>query len=192
MISARRPFSPIAVIAALLVVQVVTLKLMGRPLWCDCGSFRPWVGDVSSTHESKHLVDPYTLSHFIYGLILYALLHYAAPKLHLGWRAAIATSLSTFWELVENTPFVIGRFRQGTITAGYSGDGLANSVLDTVAALGGFLVAARILWQGSVALAIAIELACLIAIRDGLSVNTIMLIKPIDAIREWQKGAPTP
>lgn len=183
---------PIAVVVALLVAQLAVLKLMGRPVWCDCCSPFPWVGDVNSTHESKHVVDPYTFSHFVYGLMLFALLRYAVPSLGLGWRTAIATSMSSVWEVVENTPFVINRFRQGTISEGYSGDGLVNSSFDTFAAIAGFLVAARIDWRASLAVGVAIELGCLIAIRDGLSINTIMLIRPIEAIRQWQAGAPAP
>lgn len=183
---------PLTVAVLILLGSLVTVKLMGRPIWCDCGSPAPWVGDVTSTHESKHLVDPYSLSHFIYGLGLYAILRRTAPSLTISWRVAIATALSTFWEVVENTPWVIDRFRQGTITAGYSGDGLVNSATDTLCAVGGFLVAARVPWQASIALAVAIELGCLIGIRDGLTVNTIMLIHPLDVIRAWQQNAPAP
>lgn len=185
-------WKPIAVIALLLVVQIAALAAMGRPIWCDCLRPTPWVSDVNSTHESKHVADPYTLSHFVYGLMLFALLHFALRSLRFDWRLAIATSMSSVWEVIENTPFVINRFRQGTISDTYSGDSWVNSAVDTFAVIVGFLMARRINWRASLAIAITIELGCLIAIRDGLIMNTIMLVHPFEALRQWQEHAPKP
>lgn len=184
-----------AALAAILLIVVATgiLWAMGRPPICTCGAIRLW-GQVGS-EQSQMLADWYSPSHFIHGLIFYALLwrfagHFPGKAWLLVERRFIAALLvETAWEIVENTPLVIDRYREATMALGYSGDSILNSISD-IAMMGlGFLAARRLPVWVSVALAIAFELLTLAVIRDNLTLNVWMLIVPTDAIRDWQAGA---
>lgn len=184
----RRRFADVGALAAVLVAQLITLRAMGRFWWCRCGSWVPWAGK-GSTHNSLHLVDAYSFSHVIHGMLFYALLRWLAPRLSVGWRLVIATMIEVTWEIIENTPFVIGRYRDETGALGYAGDAIANSLADTACAVLGFAIARRLRWQTTLALAILFELGCLLWIRDNLTLNVIMLLHPFEAVREWQTAA---
>jgi len=164
------------------------LHAMGQPLMCRCGTVRLWQGDVMSAENSQQLADWYSLSHLIHGLLFYALLWLLLPQRPLGLRALIAIVIESGWELLENSPMIIDRYREATIALGYRGDSVLNSVSDIVFMLIGFGLAARLPVAASVALGILLEFVAAYMIRDNLTLNIIMLIWPIDAIRTWQAG----
>ena len=177
-----------ALTAILLFVAVACLLwAMGRPPICTCGTVDLW-GQVGP-EQSQMLADWYSPSHFIHGLIFYALLWRLAKKQPVERRFLLSLVVEAAWEIMENTPVVIDRYREATMALGYSGDSILNSMSD-IAMMGlGFLAARRLPVWASVALAIGFELLTLIVIRDNLTLNVWMLLAPTDWIRDWQAGA---
>ncbi len=86
------------------------------------------------------------------------------------------------------TPRTRAAVREATISLGYRGDSVISSVSDIAFMLVGFALAARLPLAASIALAALLELAAGYMIRDNLTLNIIMLIWPIEAIRTWQAG----
>jgi hypothetical protein len=182
------PFAYVLISLSIIAAAALILHLMGQPLICRCGTVKLWEGDVASAENSQHLVDWYSPSHVIHGLLLYGLLWLTARRWSFGPRALTALLIESGWEILENSPIIIDRYREATISLGYHGDSVINSVSDIVFMLIGFALAARLPVAVSVALAILLELVVGYMIRDNLTLNIIMLIWPIDAIRAWQAG----
>ncbi len=178
---------PSALAAILLFVAVgMILWAMGRPPICTCGTVDLW-GQVGP-EQSQMLADWYSPSHFIHGLIFYGLLWLVARRQPVERRFLVALVVEAAWEIMENTPLVIDRYREATMALGYSGDSILNSMSD-IAMMGlGFLAARRLPLWVSVALAVGFELLTLAVIRDNLTLNVWMLLAPTDAIRAWQAG----
>jgi hypothetical protein len=179
------------VVAALAVTELA----MGSHPICTCGEVKLWWGVVNSSQNSQHIADWYSFSHVIHGLLFYAGAHLLWRRWKvLGgrpaiWALPIAVVFEAFWELLENSPLIIERYRAVTISYGYAGDSVVNSLSDVGFMALGFLAAARLPAWLSVTLAIGFELFTLAIIRDNLTLNVLMLVWPIDAIRVWQSGA---
>lgn len=173
---------------AIILAAAFALNWMGHPWICTCGTVKLWHGDTWSSENSQHLFDWYTPSHVIHGFIFYFVLWLVAGRLPLTVRALIALAVEVAWELAENSPAIIDRYREVTISLDYYGDSVINAVFDVLAMLFGFWLASRLPVWVTVALALALELIVLWAVRDNLTLNVIMLLYPIDAIRVWQAG----
>ena len=168
---------------------------MHRPAICTCGHVELWHGTVQSSGNSQHITDWYSPSHFTHGLIMYFVAWLLWQKLQLfggrpaRWALPIAVLVEAGWEVTENTPMVIDRYRAVTVSWGYSGDSIVNSASDIGWMIVGFLVATRLPWWASVVLAVGLELLTLFVIRDNLTLNVVMLFWPIEAIRQWQAAS---
>lgn len=175
-------------VVLILAIQAGAELWMGRVPWCTCGTIKLWHGVVNSAENSQHITDWYTPSHVIHGFIFYALARLLLPRAPLSARLLCAMAVETGWEILENTDFIINRYRAATISLDYYGDSVINSVSDSLACLAGFFVAARLPAWATVALALLMELLVGVAIRDNLTLNIIMLLSPNDTIRAWQMG----
>ncbi|MFL4972004.1 MAG: DUF2585 family protein [Xanthobacteraceae bacterium] len=174
--------------ACFIAIQGSALVAMGHPLICICGNVKFWHGMVFSPENSQHLTDWYTYSHVIHGLCFYLLLWLIAPRLPLAVRLVIAIGLEVSWEIIENTPLVMQRYRQSALAEGYFGDSVINSISDTLAATVGFFLARLLPVWSSITLVIAMELFVGTMIRDNLTLNVIQLIHPTAAVSKWQTG----
>ena len=161
---------------------------MGQVPICKCGYVKLWHGVVFSSENSQHVSDWYTPSHVIHGLAFYGMLWLVGRRWPLGLRLLLAVAIEAGWEIFENTDLVINRYRDVTISLDYYGDSVLNSVCDILAMVGGFVLASRMPVWVTVALVVALELFVLYFIRDNLTLNIIMLIHPLDAIKVWQAG----
>jgi len=173
---------------AFIAVQALSLFAMGQPPICVCGYVRLWGGIVSGPEMSQQLTDWYTYSHVIHGIGFYFMLWLIAPRAPAAIRFILALGFEVSWEIVENTPFIIDRYRQSALAQGYFGDSIINSVGDTIASAFGFLLAGTLPAWGTIALAISVELFTAYMIHDNLTLNIIQLIHPTDAISHWQTG----
>lgn len=188
----------VLVIAAALIIQAGVLYVMGQPPICACGTVRLWAGAVLSPENSQQITDWYTPSHVIHGMLFFALGHllFRTQRWPTVFALGLALGIEVAWELIENSPPVIARYREQALAQGYSGDSILNSVSDTLAMLVGFWMAARLPVRASIALALVAELFTGLMIRDNLTLNVVQLLAPSKAISAWQAeggvyGAPS-
>ena len=178
-----------SLVAVLIVVAAAAILLaMGRNPICTCGTVELWVGDRDSSRTSQMLADWYSFSHIVHGLLFYAGLWLVARRWSVEQRFAVALLIETSWEIVENTPWVIDRYRTATAALGYTGDSVLNSVADIAMMALGFLAARRLPVWASILLVLALELVPLLIIRDNLVLNVWMLLWPTEWLRTWQAG----
>lgn len=183
LISLRTAFT---IVLVLMVVTAIFELSFGRVPVCTCGHITLWTGTVYGPENSQQLSDWYTPSHIIHGILFFALLAFFFRRTSVGFRLIIATLIEVTWEMLENSPIIIDRYRSATLAVGYSGDSVLNSVSDIIAMLAGFFLARYVPWWVSVIVVIFFELFVGYMIHDNLTLNIIMLIYPVDAIKVWQ------
>ena len=180
--------TPILVTLGIILLTAAWLLWIGREPWCKCGYIKLWHGQVVSAENSQHISDWYTPSHIIHGFLFFGALWLVARKLSFGWRLAIATLVECAWEIVENSDAVIERYRSVTISLDYFGDSVLNTVCDVLAMVLGFWLASKLPLWATVALIVLFEGTTMWIIRDGLALNVLMLVWPLDSVAQWQAG----
>ena len=180
--------TPILITLGIIVLTASYLLWIGREPICKCGYVKLWHGQVVSSENSQHISDWYTPSHIIHGFLFFGALWLVARRLSFGWRLAIATLVECAWEIVENSDAIIERYRTVTISLDYFGDSVLNTVFDVLAMVLGFWLASKLPVWVTVALIIFFEAGTMWIIRDGLALNVLMLVYPLDSVAAWQAG----
>jgi hypothetical protein len=179
---------PAAAVLGVCALTAAVLAGMGRVGWCACASWVPWSFDTWSLHNSQHILDPYTFSHVLHGVVFYGLIHVTTRGALGRWGLAVAALLEAAWEVLENSPIIIERYRENTISLDYTGDSIANSVADILFCCSGYLAAMVVpVWASWAGFALT-ELVLLLWIRDSLLLNVIMLVYPLEVLKTWQAG----
>ncbi len=176
------------VAGGLVVLQALVLLAMDQPPICTCGYVKFWHGVVQSDENSQQIADWYTFSHIIHGIAFYFILWLIAPKSSVWLRFAIAIAVEVSWEVLENTPMIIDRYRESALAQGYVGDSVINSIFDTLAAALGFFIARTFPVWLTVTLVVVFEVFVGYMIRDNLTLNIIQLLFPSETISKWQSG----
>ncbi len=170
----------------IVIAAVVILQIQGRVWWCQAGDITPWSWNIWSTHNSQHIIDPYSFTHVLHGVLEFWLIGLVFSRMPLVWRLALAVFIESTWEVAENSATVIERYRSATISLDYFGDSIINSVADIACCSLGFLIAYKLRFWRSLALFVITEILLIVFIRDSLIINIIMLLFPVEAIRSWQ------
>jgi len=176
----------LAVTLVIILVQIVSQYLMGRIWICECGYVKLFEAGVNTPGNSQHLFDWYTPSHIIHGFLFYGLGWLVMRKQPITAKLALGALIEAAWEILENSPLVIDRYRTATMAVGYTGDSILNSGMDMVAMIAGFFFAARMPIWLTVIIALGFEILTAIVIRDNLTLNVLMLVWPIEAVKTWQ------
>lgn len=169
-----------------LVVTAVVLRLEGRLWICSCGQLFIWVSQACSSNTSQHFFDPYSFTHVLHGFLFFWLIAWLAPRLNSTWQLTLAIAIEAAWEILENTNFVIERYRTATAAIGYTGDTVVNSLGDILCCTVGFIIARRLGFRRSLIAFLLMELVLILWIRDSLLLEILMLVVPIDLIKTWQ------
>lgn len=177
---------PVTLLVLLAPLMALALWAQGRMLFCECGTFEIWIGDTCSSNNSQQLFDPYSLTHVLHGVLLFWLVSLVFRNLTFAWQLSIAAILEALWEILENTSFIIDRYRAQTAALGYTGDTIVNSLGDLFCAVIGFVIAYRLGWFRSLIVFLLLELVLLFWIRDSLLLQIVMLVYPINGIKFWQ------
>jgi Protein of unknown function (DUF2585) len=181
-----RSLAPFIAIAISLVLLPLLLWVEGRFVICTCGVFRVWSGDTCSSTNSQQLFDPYSFTHLLHGFLLFWLVALVLRRAAPAWQLWLALTLEAGWEVFENTRFVIDRYRAETAALGYTGDTIVNSFGDLMCAVAGFLVAQQLGVKRAVIVFLVLEVILAVWIHDSLLLQILMLIHPVEAIKQWQ------
>src|SRR6185369_3035374 len=173
-------------IGLVLLLVVVLLRAEGRLFICTCGRFAIWTSDTCSSNTSQQLLDPYSFTHVLHGFLFFWLIALLFRRMNSSWQISLALLLEGAWELFENTPFVIDKYRTETAALGYTGDTIVNSFGDLTCALVGFLIARKLGLRRSLIVFLFVELVLILWIHDSLLLQILMLVRPIAAIKSWQ------
>ncbi|HQU81482.1 MAG TPA: DUF2585 family protein [Pyrinomonadaceae bacterium] len=177
----------IAASFAAIVLMVVWLRLDGRIWWCKLGDYAIYVNEAwNSSHTSQHFLDPYTFTHILHGVMFFWFINLLFKKFSFSWQLFVAVLVEAAWEILENSNFIIEKYRENTASLDYFGDSVLNSVGDVFSCAFGFFIAYKLgIWR-SLIFFLAVEIFLIFWIRDSLLINILMLIYPIDAIKTWQ------
>jgi len=167
-------------------VAVILLLMMGRVPYCTCGEIWLWSGDIATEHNSQHILDPYSFTHLSHGFLFFGILWLIGRRWKLESRLVVAVALETFWEVLENTDWVIDLYRSVTISWGYYGDSVLNSISDISVMILGFILASKLPFWLTILIFIILEFILAWWIKDNLTLNILMLVYPIEAVRSWQ------
>jgi hypothetical protein len=166
--------------------MIALLRFEGRSFICTCGRFAVWIGDWCSSNTSQQLLDPYSLTHILHGFLFFWLMLLLFKRTPGAWQFFIALLLESAWEVFENTSFVVNKYRTETAALGYQGDTIVNSLGDLACALAGFLVARQLGFRRSLVVFVLVELVLILWIHDSLTLQILMLVRPVAAIKFWQ------
>ena len=184
---AKTNYLPLVLSLAAAALMVALLYLMGRLWWCKLGDYSVYVNQAwNSSHTSQHFLDPYTFTHVLHGVLFFWLAGLLFAKLSATWQFLIAVLTEAAWEVLENTNYTIEKYRENTASLDYFGDSILNSVGDLAACAFGFWIAVKLGWWKSLIFFLLIEIFLLLWIRDGLLLNILMLVYPLDAVKNWQ------
>lgn len=180
-------FLPISAVFTSIVLMIIWLRFDGRVWWCKLGDYAIYVNEAwNSSHTSQHFLDPYTFTHVLHGVIFFWLINLLFKKYSFSWQLFVAVFVECVWEILENSDFIIEKYRKNTASLDYFGDSIFNSIGDVLACACGFVIAYKLgVWR-SLLFFLIVELLLIFWIRDSLLINIVMLIYPIDAIKTWQ------
>ena len=176
----------IVAIAVILLLIVVTLRVEGRMFLCTCGHFALWTSDTCSSNTSQQFLDPYSFTHVLHGFLFFWLISLLFRRKNASWQVWLALLLEGAWEVLENTPFVINKYRTETAALGYEGDTIVNSFGDLTCALAGFMIARKLGLRRSLIVFVLVEIVLLVWIHDSLLLQILMLVRPVESIKLWQ------
>ncbi len=182
---------PLPLIAGIVVIVAMALVLwgQGRIWWCKSGDLALYIHQAwNSSHTSQHLLDPYTFTHILHGVMFFWITGLILSRVNIGWRFFIAILAEATWEVFENSSFIIEKYRENTASLDYFGDSIMNSVGDVLACAVGFWIAYKLGWWRSLIFFVFVEISLLLWIRDSLLLNIAMLVYPLDGIKHWQMG----
>ena len=176
----------VVAIGLVLLLLVVSLHAEGRVFLCTCGHFAVWTSDTCSSNTSQQLLDPYSFTHVLHGFLFFWLIALLFRRMNATWQVGLALLLEGAWEIFENTPFVIDKYRTETAALGYTGDTIVNSFGDLMCALTGFMIARKLGLRWSLIVFVLVEIFLIVWIRDSLLLQILMLVRPVEAIKLWQ------
>lgn len=182
----KRSLLPWLTLLTVFLATTFLLRAEGRLWICSCGKVWIWVGEVCSSNNSQHFLDPYSFTHVLHGFLFFWLIAWFLPRLKPSWQLTLAVAVEASWEVFENTNFIIDRYRTATAALGYQGDTVVNSFGDIICCLLGFMIAQRLGFRRSLIGFAALELVLILWIRDSLVLEILMLVVPIDALKAWQ------
>lgn len=179
---------PLSAMAICVISLVIALYWQGRIWWCKVGDLSPWSSDIWTAHNSQHFFDPYTFTHILHGILYFWIINLLFKEMPLRWKFFLVVLVECLWEFVENSNFVIERYRAATISLDYFGDSILNALSDVLSCVFGAFLAYKLKFWQSLAYYVLTEIILLFWIRDNLTLNIIMLIYPIEWIKNWQMG----